>query len=109
MTSYVRATVELRDSDGGIFTAEGEMNATITGLSPATRYSLTLKFIFIGGGTGPPTPSQTVTTLDDSKSHDQSHDQSHDCRVPEYMCVCVLIWPSMCIYAIVCVCVCIVS
>ena len=83
ITSYMRATAELRDSDGGIFTAEGEMNATITGLSPATQYSLTLTFIFIGGGTGPPTQGQTVTTLDDSKSHDQSH----DCRVPEYMCV----------------------
>ena len=80
MTSYVRATVELRDSDGGIFTAEGEINATITGLSPATRYLLTLTFIFIGGGIGPPTPSQTVTTLDDSKSHDRH-------MTAEYMCV----------------------
>ena len=83
----MKASVELRDSDGGIFIAEGETNATITGLSPATQYSLTLTFTFIGGGTGPPTQSQTVTTLDDSKSHDQSHDQSHDCRIPEYMCV----------------------
>ena len=103
VTSYMRATVELRDGDGGRFTAEGEMNATITGLSPATQYSLTLTFIFIGSGTGPPTPSQTVTTLDDSKSH--------DCRVSysTRVRVCVLIWPSLCVDAIVCVCVCVVS
>ena len=65
----MRASVELR-GDGRMFMAEGEMNATITGLSPATQYSLTLKFIFIGSQAGPPTPSLTVTTLDDSKSHD---------------------------------------
>jgi hypothetical protein len=71
VTSYMRASVELRGMDGGNFTAEGEMNATITGLSPATQYSLTLTFIFTGGLAGPSTPGQIVTTLDDSKSYNR--------------------------------------
>jgi hypothetical protein len=97
--------VELRGINGERFTAEGEMNATINGLSPATQYSLTLTFIFTGD-LGPPTIGPNVTTLDDSKSHDQSHDRSHDCRVSYSACVCVLIWPSLCVCASVCVCVC---
>jgi hypothetical protein len=84
--------------DGGNFTAEGEMNATITGLSPATQYSLTLTFIFTGGLAGPPTPGQIVTTLDDSKSYNQSHDRSHDCRVSYSACVC----PNMAIPVCLC-------
>ena len=70
VTSYMRASVELRDSDGEMFTGEGEMNATITGLSPATQYSLTLTFIFVRDLLGSASSQTTITTPDDGKSHD---------------------------------------
>ena len=69
----MRASVELRDVDGGMFMMEGVMDATFTGLTPATEYTLTLTFIFAGELSGPAS-SQTIITPDDSKSHDWSHD-----------------------------------
>ena len=72
-TSYVRASVELEDSDGVRFAEEGEVDVTFTGLTPATQYTLFLTFIFAGELPGP-SSSLTIITPDDSKSHDRSHD-----------------------------------
>ena len=84
MTSYLRATVELRDSDGRIFTEEGESMATFTGLTSAMEHYVSVTFIFAGNFLGPATRlARTTRTLDDGESHDRSHDP----------CVCVLIWP----------------